>query len=146
MQLNSVINKNQWIYHLACFENDSNFVCTHSYKLNATKIIRKSLKIMQTRFDAIVVFFPIDEEKSLKKEFDEMIFEMKIIYESFALYISKQNDYLERKEEILSMKTGIMQIWINFSKYLWSWIVRVVDFIMNRTFMKNHYDKSLLNE
>ena len=35
---------------------------------------------------------------------------MKIIYESFALYIFKQNDHLKRKERVLTIKTRIIQI------------------------------------
>ena len=90
---------------------------------------------MQTRFNATVVFFRTDKEKSLKKKFDEMISNLEIIYELFALYISEQNDYFERKKRILTMKTRIMRIRINLSRYFWSWIVRVVDFIMNRILM-----------
>ena len=55
---------------------------------------------MQTKFNATVVFFRTDEEKSLKKEFDEMIAEMKITYESSASYISEQNDHSERKKSV----------------------------------------------
>ena len=73
---------------------------------------------MQTRFNATVVFFRIDEGKSLKKEFDEMISDLKIIYELLALYISEQNNYFQRKDEILTMKTLIMRIRYNFSKFI----------------------------
>ena len=132
------MNKDQWIFYLAYFENDFNFVFTHSNKSKATKIVRKALKIMQTRFNATVVFFRTNEEKLLKKEFDEIISKMRIIYESLASYTSKQNDHSEQKKRVLAMKTRIMRIQINFSKYFWSWIVCVVDFIMNRTIMKKH--------
>ena len=43
---------------------------------------------------------------------------MKKIYESFTSYISKLNDYSERKKIILTMKTRVMQIQIDLSKYL----------------------------
>ena len=138
MQLNSVMNKGQWILHLACFENDFNLVFTHLRKSNATKIVRKALKIMQIRFNATVVFCRTDDEKSSLKEFDEIIFTTRIIYNLFASFIFEQRDYFERKEEILTMKTRIKQTQINLSKYFLSWIVRVVIFIMNRTFMKKH--------
>ena len=78
-----------WQFHLTCLENDFNLIFTHSRKSNVTKIVRKELKIMQTRFNATIVFFRIDEKKSPKKEFDEMISEMKIIYELFVSYISE---------------------------------------------------------
>ena len=65
---------------------------------------------MQTRFNATVVFFRIDKEKSLKKEFDKIISVLKIVYKLFALYIFEQNDYFERKEKVLTMKTRIMRI------------------------------------
>ena len=138
MQLNSVMNRDQWIFHLACFENDSNLAFTHFRQSNATKTVRKALKTMQTRFNATVVFFRTDEKNSLKKEFYEMISDLKIIYKSFASYISKQNDYFERKERVLAMKARIMRIQIDFSIYLWSWIVCIVDFIMSKILMKKH--------
>ena len=40
---------------------------TQSRKSNATKTIRKELKIMQIRFNAKVVFFRTDKQKSLRK-------------------------------------------------------------------------------
>ena len=138
MQLNSIMNKDQWISHLACFENDFNLVFTHSRKSNATNIVKKGLKIMQTKFNARVMFFRTNDEKSLKKKFDEMLSDLKITYELFALYTSEQNNHSERKENVLAMKTRTMRIQANFSKYLWSWIARVVDFIMNKTLMKKH--------
>ena len=71
---------------------------------------KKGLKIMQTRFNATIVFFRTNDEKSLKKEFNEMISDLGITYESFVSYTSEQNDYSKRKEEILSMKTRAIQI------------------------------------
>ena len=76
------------------------------------------MKIMQIRFNVTAVFFRTNEEKSLKKEFGEMILDLKTIYQSFASYIFEQNDYFERKKRILTMKTRVMQIQINLSKYL----------------------------
>ena len=73
---------------------------------------------MQTRFNATIVFFRTDDEKSLRKEFDEMISDLGITYEPFAPYIPEQNDHSERKEDVLAMKARVMRIQANLSKYL----------------------------
>ena len=52
---------------------------------------------MQTKFNATIVFFRTDKKKSLKKEFDEIISNLEIIFELFASYISKKNGYSKRK-------------------------------------------------
>ena len=46
-----------------------------------------------------------------------MISDLEIIYKLFALYISEQNNHFERKKSVLTMKTRVMQIQANFSKY-----------------------------
>ena len=98
------MNRNQSIFHFTCLENVFNLIFTHSRKLNATKIIKKELKIIQTKFNAIIVFFRIDDKKPLKKEFDEIISKLKITYKLFAFYIFIQNNHLERKNKNFSNK------------------------------------------
>ena len=138
MQLDSAMNKDQWISHLACSENDFNLVFTHPRKSNATKIVREELKIIQTRFNATIVFFRTDGEKSLGKEFDEMISDLGITYEPSAPYTPEPNDHLERKGGVLAMKARAMRIQASLPKYLWPWIARAAGFIMNRTPMTKH--------
>ena len=138
MQLIDVINKNKWIFHLICFEYNFNLIFIHSHKFDAIKIIKKRLKIIQIKFNAKIVFFRTNDEKSLKKKFDDMISELEIIYESSASYIFEQNKHFERKNDFIAMKTRTFRIYVNLFFYLWFWIVRVVEFLMNRISMKNH--------
>ena len=67
-----------------------------------------------------------------------MISEFEIIFESAASYTSEQNKYFERKDDFIAMKTRIFRIYVNLFFYFWFWIVRVVEFLMNRTSMKKH--------
>ena len=119
MQLTAAMNKDKWISHLACSEYDFNLVFTHPHKSDATKIVKKGLKIIQTRFNAKVVFFRTDGEKSLRKEFDDMISELGITYEPSAPYTPEQNEHSERKDGLIAMKARALRIHANLPSYLW---------------------------
>ena len=138
MQFIAVMNKDKWIFHLTCFKYDFIFIFIHWQKSDAIRIVKEDLKVIQIRFKANIVFFRTDDEKSLKKKFDDMISDLEITYEFFSSYISKQNEHFERKENLIAMKTRVFRIYVNFSTYLWSWIVRVVEFLMNKISMKKH--------
>ena len=76
------------------------------------------MKIIQTKFNAKIVFFRTNDEKSLKKKFDNMISEFEIIYKSFVSYISEQNEHFERKDDLIAMKTRTLRIHVNLFFYL----------------------------
>ena len=66
------------------------------------------------------------------------MFDMKITHKSFSFYTSKQNEHFERKKNLIVMKTRILRIYVNLSIYLWSWIVCVVEFLINKISIKKH--------
>lgn len=57
-----------------------------------------------------MIFLRSDDEKFLGKKFDEMIAALGITHESFASYISQQNEHSKRLNEILMMKTRALRI------------------------------------
>jgi hypothetical protein len=111
MQLSSALSRDEWVSHFACYVIDFNLIFTHVKKFDASRIIRETINLIETRFnEAKVVFIRSDEKKSLKSDFRNFLIEKKISFESFASNSSKQNDHSERKKEILAMKTRVMRI------------------------------------
>ena len=47
IQLNAIMNKNQWISHIACFEYDFYLVFIHAHKLKAIEIFIKFINIIK---------------------------------------------------------------------------------------------------
>ena len=84
------------------------------------------------------MFIKLDGERSLEEKFTNFITEKDIIFELSASNTSAQNDYIERKKDILLAKERAMRIQADLSVYLWSWIVQIVEYFMNRTLMKKH--------
>ena len=146
MQFITAMNKDQWVSHFACFEKDFNLIFTHSNKSNAISMIRKNLKIMQIKFNAKIIFFRIDDERSLGKKFENMLSELKIILKSSSSNTFKQNKHSERKEKLLFMKVRALRIEADLPIYLWLWIIRVANFIMNKISMKKHSWRTLYEE
>ena len=66
------------------------------------------------------------------------MFNMKITYEFFSFHTFEQNEHFERKKKFIAIKTRTFRIYVNFSIYLWSWIVRVVEFLINKISMKKY--------
>ncbi len=138
MIMSSIYNKNEWIFHFACHAIDFNMIFTHSRKRNATKIIRQTLNIIKTRFNAKMIFMRSDEERTLEVDFQKIIRKTDIIFESFASDFSEQNDHSKRKDEILIMKIKAMRIDVDLFEYLWSEIIKTADYIANSTSMTKH--------
>ena len=85
-------------------------IFTHQRKSEITKIVRKVINVIKTRFNVTVVFLRSNNERSLNDEFNDLLVETDIIHESSALDSSKQNDHSERKKDILAMKTRVIRI------------------------------------
>ena len=88
------------------------------YKFDVIRIIIKKLKIIQIKFNAKIVFFRTDAEKSLKKKFDDMIFDFETTYNFSSFHIFEQNEHFERKNFFIAMKTRTFRIYVDFSIYL----------------------------
>ena len=103
---------------MICSEYDFNLIFTHLYKFDAVKIVKKDLKIISIKFNAKIVFFRTNNEKSLKKEFDDMISNLEITYEFSSFYTFKQNEHFEQKENFIAIKTRVFRIHVNLFTYL----------------------------
>ena len=66
IQLNAIMNKNQWISHVACFEYNFYLMFTHAYKSEAIEILIKIINIIEIEYNDKVIFVRSDEERSLK--------------------------------------------------------------------------------
>ena len=132
------MNKDQWISHVACSEYDFHMVFTHAHKSEAMEILIKAINIIETRHIGKVVFIRSDEERSLGARFTDFIDEKGIIFEPFASDTPAQNGHIERKGGILLTKARALRLEAGLPAYLWPWIVRIAQYIMNRTPMKKH--------
>lgn len=138
MQFTTALNKDQWVSHFACATTDFNLVFTHSRKSDASGIVQKALNIVETWYNAKVVFFRSDGERALGKDFDDFIAEKGITYESSAPDTPAQNGHSERKGAVLSMKARAMRIEADLPTYLWNELMRTAGYIANRTPMQKH--------
>ena len=138
IQLNIIMNKNQWISHVACFKYDFHLIYTHAHKLKAFEIIIKVINLIKTKYNDKVIFIKSDEKRSLKTQFTNYTSIKDIIYEFSASNTFAQNEHIERKKSILLIKEKALRLEINLSIYLWSWIVRIAEYIMNKILMKKH--------
>ena len=138
IDMNTTMNKNQWISHIVCFEIDFHMIYTHRFKSQAVEIIIKIIHIIEIKYNDHVVFFRNDDERALSDKFETYIVMKEITHELSAFDTSTQNDHNERLKGILLMKIKIMRLQAELSKYLWSWIVQIADYIMNRTPSKKH--------
>ena len=138
MQLNPAMKKDEWVSHFACHATDFNMVFTHGRKGEASRIVREAINLIETRFNAKVVFFRSDGERSLGNDFNDLLIDKGITYESSTPDTPEQNGHSERKGGILAMKARTMRIDAGQPIYLWPEIVRTAGYIANRTPMKKH--------
>ena len=101
-------------------------------------MIQQNINLVETRFNAKVIFIRSNEEKSLENDFVRFIHSKEISFESSTSDSSKQNDHFERKRGILIMKTRAMRIDAGLPMHLWPEIFRAAGYIANRTPMKKH--------
>jgi hypothetical protein len=132
ISMNEKYNDDYWINHFVCFRINMNFVYTHSKKDDAFSMIREFLKMTRIKYDQIVRFIRINDERTLKFEYREFMKLRMIVTKRFASYTSSQNDKIERFEKILIIRTKAMRIETNLSAKLWSKIFKAVNYLNNR--------------
>jgi hypothetical protein len=81
-------------------------------------MIREFLKTIRIKYDQIVRFIKMNDERTLRFEYREFMKLRKIVTKRFASYTSSQNDKIERSEKILMIKTRVMRIKTNLSANL----------------------------
>jgi hypothetical protein len=95
-----------------------NFVYSHSRKNDASDIIKEFFKMIRIRYDQIVRFLRIDDERTLRLKYAELVKKLDISIERSVSYISTQNQRIERFEEILVLRIRIMRISMRLSENL----------------------------
>ncbi len=95
-----------------------NFVYIHSRKNDALSMIREFLKTTRIRYDQIVRFIRMNDERILRFEYREFMKLRKIVTKRFASYTSFQNDKIERSEKVLMIKARTLRIETNLSANL----------------------------
>ena len=85
-------------------------IFTYRNKSQATDILIKIINIIEIKYSDKIIFIRSDEKRSLKKKFANFIGEKNIIFESFTLNTSVQNDHIEWKRNILLVKERAMKI------------------------------------
>ncbi len=92
-----------------------NFVYTHSRKNDAFSVIREFLKTIRIKYNQIVRFITMSDERILRFEYREFMKLRRIVTKRFVSYTSFQNDKIERFEKILMIKARVMRIKTNLS-------------------------------
>jgi hypothetical protein len=133
ISMNKKYNDNYWVSHFVCFRIRMNFVYTHSRKNDAVSMIREFLKTIRIRYDQIVRFKKMNDERTLRFEYRQFMKLRKIVTKRFVSYTSSQNNKIERSEKILMIRARAMQIKTNLSANMWSEIFKSVDYLNNRT-------------
>jgi hypothetical protein len=136
ISINEKCNDDYWINHVVCFRIRINFVYIYSRKNDALSMIREFFKTIQIKYDQIVRFIKMNDERILKFEYREFMKLRKIVTKRFALYTSSQKDKIERFEKILMIKVRVMQIKTNLSANMWSKIFKSVSYLNNRIFRR----------
>ena len=80
-------------------------------------MIRHEINLIRIRFDEKMIFFRIDEKKSLNDDFKKFIVSLKISYESSSSDTSAQNDHSEKKDHLLTIKTKTLSIEVGLPQY-----------------------------
>jgi hypothetical protein len=135
--MNEKYNKNFWINHFVDFYIKMNFVYTHSRKNDVLSMIREFLKTTRIRYDQIVRFIRMNDERILEFEYRNFMKMRRIITKRFVSYTSSQNDKIERSEKILIIRVKTLRIKTNLSANLWSKIFKTVDYLNNRIFKRS---------
>ncbi len=99
-------------------------------------MIREFLKTIQIKYDQIVRFIRMNDERILRFVYEEFMKLRKIVTKRFASYTSSQNDKIERSERILMIKTRAMRIKANLFINMWSKVFKSVDYLNNRIFRR----------
>ncbi len=133
IQMTEAYNDHIWISHFRDFHTGMKFVYTHARKNDALTVIQEFLKIVKNRYNQIVRFFRIDDERTLETRFSKLFISLEIITKRSASYTSAQNEQIERSERIIILRARAMRIAAHLPVNLWSEIVRAADYLNNRT-------------
>jgi hypothetical protein len=133
ISMNEKYNEDFWVNHFVDFYIKMNFVYIHSRKNNAFSMIREFLKTIRIKYDQIVWFIKMNDERTLKFEYREFMKLRKIVTKRFVSYTSSQNDKIERFKRILMIRIRVMQIKTNLSTNMWSKMFKSIDYLNNRT-------------
>ncbi len=114
-----------------------NFVYTHSRKNDVLSMIREFLKTIWIRYDQIIWFIRMNDERTLEFEYRDFMKMRKITTKRFVSYMSSQNDKIERSEKVLMIKAKILRIKTNLSANLWSKIFKIINYLNNRIFKRS---------
>ncbi len=136
ISMNEKYDENYWINQFVDFYIRINFVYIHSEKNDAFSMIREFLKMIQIKYDQIVRFIRMNDERILEFEYRDFMKLRKIVTKRFASYTSSQNDKIERSEKILMIKARAMRIKANLSVNMWSKVFKSVDYLNNRIFRR----------
>jgi hypothetical protein len=132
ISMNEKYNDDYWISHFVCFKIRMNFVYIHSRKNDALSMIREFLKTIQIKYDQIVRFIRMNNERTLEFEYQEFMKLRRIVSKRFVSYTSFQNDKIKRFEKILMIRVRAMRIRTNLSANMWSKIFKSIDYLNNR--------------
>jgi hypothetical protein len=130
--MNEKYNEDFWISHVVDFYTRTNFVYTHSRKNDALSMIREFLETIRIKYDQIVRFIRMNDERTLRFEYRDFMKMRKIVTKRFASYTSSQNDKIERSEKILMIRIRVMRIKANLSTNMWSKMFKSVHYLNNR--------------
>jgi hypothetical protein len=136
ISMNEKYNDDYWISHFVCFRIRMNFVYTHSRKNDALSMIREFLKTIWIKYDQIIRFIKMNDERILKFEYQKFMKLRKIVTKWFVLYTLSQNDKIERFEKILMIKAKVIRIKANLSANMWSKMFKSIDYFNNQIFRR----------
>ena len=78
------MNKDQWIFYVACFEYDFHLIYTYAHKSEASEIIIKVINFIETKYNDKMMFIKLNGKRFLKTQFIDYTSIKDIIYEFFA--------------------------------------------------------------
>ncbi len=99
-------------------------------------MIREFLKTIRIKYDQIVRFIRMNDERILRFEYREFMKLRKIVMKRFVSYTSSQNDKIERFEKVLMIRTWAMRIKTNLLINMWSKVFKSINYLNNRTLRK----------
>ena len=80
-------------------------------------MIRHEINLIRIRFDEKMIFFRIDEKKSLNDNFKKFIVLLKISYKFSSFDTSIQNNHSEKKNHLFIIKAKTLSIKIKLFQY-----------------------------
>ncbi len=132
ISMNEKYNEDFWINYFVDFYIKINFVYIHFRKNDIFSMIRKFLKTIWIKYNQIVRFIRMNDERILRFEYRDFMKLRKIVTKRFASYMSFQNEKIERSEKILMIKAKTLRIKTNLSANLWSKIFKTINYLNNR--------------